>query len=340
MVKEDAPKPIKEEDLIDEGAAVIGTMCWIREGDSRECGPYMLCEIVAKEGPDVYQIKSSSDAKGKTYKKSLTEMLGANEVRPSNMADLTKLMYIHEAAVSDLLRARYKQALIFTNVGAMLLVVNPFKDLGLVGTDRVLAYRRMPKKDIMGEQKDPHTFALCAKSVHIFNEPGNDMNISFVISGESGAGKTESTKHNRSFFTTPPDGSNVKDKISEAIMAGNPVLEAFGNATTVRNNNSSRFGRLIKMYIKIENYKDPAANNLEYPVPKLYGADVTPFLLEKSRITHQASEKERNYHVFYQILKGMKEEKFAEYKLSKSDWHKMKYVEAGLMDVPGRPKKP
>merc|ERR1719181_1360651 len=163
----------------------------------------------------------------------------------------------------------------------MLLVVNPFKDLGLVGIDRVLSYRRMPKSDIMGEQKEPHTFALCAKSVHIFNEPGNEMNISFVISGESGAGKTESTKHIMSFFTTPGDGSNQKDPVSEAIMAGNPILEAFGNATTLRNNNSSRFGRLIKLYCNIEQYEG-------HPLPKLLGGDVTPYLLEKSRITHAA----------------------------------------------------
>jgi myosin heavy subunit len=335
MVKDDKPPPIKQEDLIDEGAAVIGTPCWIREGESRESGPFQLGEIVAKEGPDVYQIKVG-DGKGKIVKKSLTELLGANEVRPNNMPDLTKLMYIHEAAVSDLLRCRYKQALIFTNVGAMLLVVNPFKDLGLVGNDRVLAYRRMPKKDIMGEQKEPHTFGLCAKSVHIFNEPGNDMNISFVISGESGAGKTESTKHIMSFFTTPADGSNQKDKISEAIMAGNPVLEAFGNATTVRNNNSSRFGRLIKMYIKILDYEDHDFGSMKYPVPQLFGADVTPYLLEKSRITHQASDKERNYHVFYQVLKGMDKSKLKEYKLPE-DPTKMKYIEAGLINVPGRP---
>merc|ERR1719456_1141203 len=154
---------------------------------------------------------------------------------------------------------------------------------------------------------EPHVFAVCAKSVHIFNEPGADMNLSFVISGESGAGKTESTKHIMSFFTTPGDGSNQKDRISEAIMAGNPILEAFGNATTLRNNNSSRFGRLIKLYCEIEEYEG-------MPLPKLLGGDVTPYLLEKSRITH-AAEKERNYHVFYQVCKGLPAAKLAEFGL-------------------------
>merc|ERR1719326_574718 len=103
----------------------------------------------------------------------------------------------------------------------------------------------------MESKGEPHVFAVCAKSLHMFQETG-DINLSFVIYGESGAGKTESTKHILSFFTTPRDGSDQKDPISEAIMAGNPILEAFGNATTCRNNNSSRFGRLIRLFMNVE----------------------------------------------------------------------------------------
>lgn len=315
-----------EDQRLVETAAVVGCMCWIREGESRESGPFQLGEIVQKDGPDLYQIKLPND-KNKIVKKSLTELLGANEVRAEKMMDLTKLMYIHEAAVSDVLRQRYKRALIYTNVGAMLLVVNPFKDLGLTTTARVLEYRKMPKSEVMSVTTEPHIFAVCAKSVHIFNEPGSDVNLSFVISGESGAGKTESTKHILSFFTTPADGSNTKDPISEAIMAGNPILEAFGNAMTLRNNNSSRFGRLIKLYTRIDEHEG-------IPVPVLLGGDVTPYLLEKSRITH-AAEKERNYHVFYQVCKGIPPERLESELMLPRDWKKLSYLKRTLtFDVP------
>merc|ERR1719424_1938271 len=164
-------------------------------------------------------------------------------------------MFIHEACVSEVLRLRYIRGQIYSYVGAMLLVVNPFKDLGLTTTERCLFYRKVEKSIVMESKGEPHVFAMCAKSVHLFNEPGSDVNISFVISGESGAGKTETTKHILQFFTTPFDGSDKKDPISTAIMAGNPILEAMGNATTKRNNNSSRFGRLIRLFIDVEDYK-------------------------------------------------------------------------------------
>ena len=150
-----------------------------------------------------------------------------------------------------LLWSRYVGGQIFTNVGAMLLVTNPFRDLRVTTPEHVMQYRRMDKAVIMASQGEPHTFAVCAKALHIFAEEGNSTNVSFVISGESGAGKTESTKHILSFFTLPKDGSDKKDPISEAIMAGNPILEAFGNATTARNNNSSRFGRLIRLFMQV-----------------------------------------------------------------------------------------
>merc|ERR1719456_1180323 len=150
---------------------------------------------------------------------------------------------------------------------------------------------------------DPHIFAMCAKALHTFSDSENGCNISFVISGESGAGKTETTKHILSFFTTPKDGSDVVDPISAAIMAGNPILEAFGNATTIRNNNSSRFGRLIRLFTEIDMIEN-------VPAPRLLGGDVSPFLLEKSRITHPA-EKERNYHIFYQLCKTCTPEQLA-----------------------------
>jgi myosin heavy subunit len=265
----------------------------VPEVETREFGPYARGEIVAKEG-DMYKIKLMT---GKSVSKVLVEMLGANEQNPSEVLDLTRVMYIHPAAISDILKIRYQRAQIYTYVGAMLLVVNPFKDLKLTTNERIIQYRKLDKEVVMESKGEPHVFAMCAKSLHEFNVPGSDINLSFVISGESGAGKTETTKHILSFFTCPSDGSDQKDPISTAIMAGNPILEAFGNATTQRNNNSSRFGRLIRLFCEVDMIEG-------VPTPRLLGGDVSPFLLEKSRITHPA-EKERNYHIFYQLCKSV-----------------------------------
>merc|ERR1719359_529081 len=120
----------------------------------------------------------------------------------------------------------------------------------------------MSHEDVRHLANDPHVFAVCIRGLHSFAT--DDTHISFVISGESGAGKTETTKHILGFFTTPADGSDVKDPISTAIMAGSQILEAFGNATTQRNNNSSRFGRLIRLFCTVE-----IMNGV--PAPKLHG---------------------------------------------------------------------
>jgi hypothetical protein len=312
---------IADSDRLDDLGAAPGAACWVCEGETREQGPFCLGEIVQKEG-DSIKVKIGG---GKTVTKPLKELLGANDVSAKDVSDLTKLMYIHPGAVSDVLRQRFLRAQIYTYVGAMLLVVNPFKDLKLVTTEKVLQYRAMEKMLVMESKGEPHVFAVCAKSLHMFQETG-DINLSFVISGESGAGKTETTKHILSFFTTPADGSDVKDPISTAIMAGNPILEAFGNATTQRNNNSSRFGRLIRLYCSVDTVEG-------VPAPKLHGGDVSPFLLEKSRITH-AAEKERNYHVFYQICKSLPKEKLMGYGIP-ADWQTLQYLKrTKLFDVP------
>ena len=120
--------------------------------------------------------------------------------------------------------------------------------------------------------------------------------------------------------------SDQKDPISTAIMAGNPILEAFGNATTQRNNNSSRFGRLIRLFTEID-----MIDNV--PAPRLLGGDVSPFLLEKSRITHPA-EKERNYHIFYQLCKTCTPEQLAAFDIP-AHWQDLNYIKrTKLFDVP------
>merc|ERR1719331_1982238 len=125
---EESANAVPESDRLDERSAVLGVPCWIRDGDTREMGPYACGDIIAKEGPDTYTVKLTlGQNAGKTRTVSLTELMGANEQKPFECHDLTKLLYIHEAAVSDVLQKRYVGGQIFTNVGAMLLVTNPFR---------------------------------------------------------------------------------------------------------------------------------------------------------------------------------------------------------------------
>merc|ERR1719395_178700 len=115
----------------------------------------------------------------------------------------------------------------------MLLVLNPFRDLKLTTPDQVLFYRKASPQELRTAQ--PHVFAVCSRAMHYYMR-SDEGNLSFVISGESGAGKTETTKHIMSFFTDPGEFGEI-DLRSKAIMSANPVMEAFGNAMTVRNNN-------------------------------------------------------------------------------------------------------
>merc|ERR1719428_484092 len=209
------PKPVAPfipENCLDANSALQGVVCWVREGESRESGPYQPCEIVDKKDTDLYVLRLLNDPKSKLINRSLTEMLGGNDSNPLEMHDLTKLMYIHEAAVSDVLKQRYQRSMIYSFVGAMLLVVNPFRDLKLTTTERCMRYRNMSEEEVRNLSSDPHVFSVCIKGLHHFMHA--ESNISFVISGESGAGKTETTKHILSFFTTPADGSDQKDVIS------------------------------------------------------------------------------------------------------------------------------
>lgn len=163
------------------------------------------------------------------------------------------------------------------------------------------------------KELDPHIFSVAATAYRQLRE--NKEKQAIVISGESGAGKTESAKIAMKFLTAlsaVSDGHKEETKVKEGeisieqkILNCNPVLEAFGNAKTVRNNNSSRFGKYVKLVFNLKK-------------GDILGADTTNYLLEKSRICKQAS-KERNYHVFYHLLKGATIEKLQELLLTKDD---------------------
>uniref|UniRef100_A0A7N8Y3F7 Unconventional myosin-VIIa-like n=1 Tax=Mastacembelus armatus TaxID=205130 RepID=A0A7N8Y3F7_9TELE len=223
------------------------------------------------------------DDEGKEHKITKKKEGSIRPMHPSSVKgvdDMIRLGDLNEAGLLRNLLVRHKEGIIYTYTGSILVAVNPYQLLPIYTTEHVHMYtdRRL------GELP-PHVFAIADSC--FFNMRRNQKNQCCVISGESGAGKTESTKLMLQFLAAV---SGQHSWIEQQILEANPILEAFGNAKTIRNDNSSRFGK----YIDVNFTKGGA----------IEGARIEQYLLEKSRVCRQAPE-ERNYHIFYYMLMGM-----------------------------------
>uniref|UniRef100_A0A1B6CAA5 Myosin motor domain-containing protein n=1 Tax=Clastoptera arizonana TaxID=38151 RepID=A0A1B6CAA5_9HEMI len=193
--------------------------------------------------------------------------------------NLTSLSYLHEPAVLYNLQFRFcTQNNIYTYCGIVLVAINPYTDLPIYNSETILEYRGKS----MGEL-DPHIFAVAEEAYTKMEREQRDQSI--IVSGESGAGKTVSAKYAMRYFATV-GGSATETHIEKKILASSPIMEAIGNAKTTRNDNSSRFGKFIKLHFNKNN--------------NIIGASMRTYLLEKSRVVFQAPE-ERNYHILYQL---------------------------------------
>ncbi|POR38623.1 Myosin type-2 heavy chain 1 [Tolypocladium paradoxum] len=203
--------------------------------------------------------------------------------------DMAELTHLNEASVVHNLHMRYQADLIYTYSGLFLVTVNPYCPLPIYNNEYINMYRGRSREDTK-----PHIFAMADEAFRNLVEEGRNQSI--LVTGESGAGKTENTKKVIQYLAAvaQSEATMAKNKsqhsnLSQQILRANPILEAFGNAQTVRNNNSSRFGK----FIRIEFNRNGAIS----------GAFIDWYLLEKSRVV-RISAHERNYHVFYQLLKG------------------------------------
>merc|ERR1711884_467473 len=200
--------------------------------------------------------------------------------------DMANLTFLNDASVFWNLKIRYQAKLIYTYSGLFCVVVNPYKRYPMYTPTVVRMYLGKRKNEV-----PPHLWAISETAYR--NMVTNGKNQSMLITGESGAGKTENTKMVIAYLAAvacPPKkaGQEVKKvSLEDQIVATNPILESYGNAKTSRNDNSSRFGKFIRIHFTSSG--------------KLCGCDIESYLLEKSRITQQ-QEVERSYHIFYQLL--------------------------------------
>ena len=199
--------------------------------------------------------------------------------------NLIHLVHLHEPAILHHTYVRYQQDKIYTNTGNILLAVNPFKKLEIYDEKKIRLYSE--NNETNTQDLEPHVFSVAQDA---YNQLTQGKNQSILISGESGAGKTVSAKYVMKYLAYIGCNFNVtQGNIEDKILSSNPILEAFGNAKTLRNNNSSRFGKYIKLFFKDH---------------KLVSSKIETYLLEQVRIVSPVSG-ERNFHIFYMLLQGL-----------------------------------
>ncbi|XP_036382610.1 unconventional myosin-Ih [Megalops cyprinoides] len=191
-----------------------------------------------------------------------------------------------ESAFLDNLKKRFSKDLIYTYIGTLLVSVNPYKELDIYTKKQMDIYMGVNFYEL-----PPHIYALADNAYHTMLMETNNHFI--LISGESGAGKTEASKKILQFYAVSCPSTSLLDTVRDRMLVSNPVLEAFGNAKTLKNDNSSRFGKYMDIQFDTQG--------------EAVGGHILSYLLEKSRVVHQ-NHGERNFHIFYQLVEGGEEE--------------------------------
>uniref|UniRef100_A0AAV2MCR1 Myosin-10-like n=1 Tax=Knipowitschia caucasica TaxID=637954 RepID=A0AAV2MCR1_KNICA len=261
-----------------------------------------------------------------------------NPPRFSKVEDMADLTCLNEASVLHNLRERYYSGLIYTYSGLFCVVINPYKNLPIYTESIVEMYRGKKRHEM-----PPHIYAISEAAYRSMLQDREDQAI--LCTGESGAGKTENTKkviqylahvassHKGGTLGRPKEaiqmdgsrsltrGSSMvnRGELERQLLQANPILEAFGNAKTVKNDNSSRFGKFIRINFDVTGY--------------IVGANIETYLLEKSRATRQAKD-ERTFHIFYQLLCGASDETRADLLLGTADQYR--FLSGGAIAVPGQ----
>jgi len=258
------------------------TACWVPE----EKEGYVVAKIVDASGEKTTKVQMPSFEDKEFKKEQVTQV---NPPKYEKCEDMSNLTYLNDASVLHNLKQRYYNKLIYTYSGLFCVAINPYKRFPIYTLRAIKIYLGKRRNEV-----PPHIFALSDGAYS--DMLANGQNQSILITGESGAGKTENTKKVITYFANvgatgkkkkAEEESSKKGTLEDQIVQTNPVLEAFGNAKTTRNDNSSRFGKFIRIHFG--------------PMGKLAGCDIEVYLLEKARVISQG-KLERSYHIFYMIM--------------------------------------
>uniref|UniRef100_A0A3P8Q311 Myosin heavy chain 6 n=1 Tax=Astatotilapia calliptera TaxID=8154 RepID=A0A3P8Q311_ASTCA len=251
---------------------------------------YVKASVMSRDGDKV----TVETEFGKTVTHKEADIHPQNPPKFDKIEDMAMFTFLHEPAVLFNLKERYAAWMIYTYSGLFCVTVNPYKWLPVYDKSVVAAYRGKKRSEA-----PPHIYSI-SDNAYQYMLRCLTSSLVFIPSGESGAGKTVNTKRVIQYFASIAAVSGKKDEkqekkgtLEDQIIQANPALEAFGNAKTIRNDNSSRFGKFIRIHFGVSG--------------KLSSADIETYLLEKSRVTYQLKA-ERDYHIFYQILSQQKPE--------------------------------
>uniref|UniRef100_A0A8C9WM23 Myosin-9 n=1 Tax=Scleropages formosus TaxID=113540 RepID=A0A8C9WM23_SCLFO len=259
---------------------------------------------------------------GKKIKVNKDDIQKMNPPKFSKVEDMAELTCLNEASVLHNLKERYYSGLIYTYSGLFCVVINPYKNLPIYSEEIVEMYKGKKRHEM-----PPHIYAITDTAYRSMMQDREDQSI--LCTGESGAGKTENTKkviqylaHVASAFKTKKDqvssSTLLIGELEKQLLQANPMLEAFGNAKTVKNDNSSRFGKFIRINFDVNGY--------------IVGANIETYLLEKSRAIRQAKN-ERTFHIFYYMLTGAGD-KMPE--LCLENYSNYRFLSNGNLTIPGQ----
>ncbi|KRY78772.1 Myosin-11 [Trichinella pseudospiralis] len=265
-------------------------MVWV----PHETAGFVAARIVEEKGDTVVVEIVDTGKKLEISEEMVEKMNPPKYEKVPDMADLTCL---NEACVLHNLKARYYSGMIYTYSGLFCVVINPYEKLPIYTESIIEMYKGQKRHEV-----PPHVFAIADTAYRNMLQERDDQSI--LCTGESGAGKTENTKKVIQYLTyvagtsrTSKSGTsqavNTRGELEQQLLQANPILEAFGNAKTVKNDNSSRFGKFIRINFDMSGF--------------ICGANIESYLLEKSRANRQAKD-ERSFHIFYQFLQGTTEE--------------------------------
>ncbi|XP_065540262.1 myosin-11 isoform X2 [Lathamus discolor] len=229
---------------------------------------------------------------GKKVTLSKDDIQKMNPPKFSKVEDMAELTCLNEASVLHNLRERYFSGLIYTYSGLFCVVINPYKQLPIYSEKIIDMYKGKKRHEM-----PPHIYAIADTAYRSMLQDREDQSI--LCTGESGAGKTENTKKVIQYLAVVASShkgkkdTTITGELEKQLLQANPILEAFGNAKTVKNDNSSRFGKFIRINFDVTGY--------------IVGANIETYLLEKSRAIRQAKD-ERTFHIFYYLIAGASEQ--------------------------------